>query len=50
MLAAWFAFGERPNAAEALGGAVMLVGVLLALRPPARARVSAPTPCTTARR
>lgn len=42
MVSAWFAFGERPNAAEALGGLVMLLGVMLALRPPARARVVVP--------
>ncbi len=42
MASAWVAFGERPNAAEALGGLVMLLGVMLALRPPARARVVVP--------
>lgn len=36
MLAAWLAFGDQPNVAEALGGAVMLLGVLIALRPPRR--------------
>lgn len=34
MLAAWIAFGDQPNLAEALGGGVMLLGVLIALRPP----------------
>lgn len=42
LVAAWVAFGDRPNAAEMLGGGVMLVGVLIALRPPARARVVVP--------
>ena len=42
MVSAWVAFGERPNAAEALGGLVMLLGVMLALRPPARSRVVVP--------
>lgn len=36
MLAAWIAFGDQPNLAEALGGGVMLLGVLIALRPPRR--------------
>jgi O-acetylserine/cysteine efflux transporter len=34
MVAAWIAFGDRPNLAEMTGGAVMLLGVLIALRPP----------------
>lgn len=42
MLAAWLAFGDQPNVAEALGGAVMLLGVLIALRPPRRRPVFAP--------
>lgn len=60
MVAAWFAFGDRPTYAEMTGGVVMLLGVLVALRPrrvvrppqveeagPA-AGFSDPTPCTTA--
>lgn len=33
MLAAWIVLGERPNALELIGGAVLLAGVLTALRP-----------------
>ena len=36
MVSAWLCFGDVPNAAETLGGAVMLGGVLVALRPPRR--------------
>jgi O-acetylserine/cysteine efflux transporter len=39
MVAAWIAFGDRPNAAELAGGAVMLLGVLVALRPPSTVAV-----------
>ncbi|MDP2293314.1 MAG: EamA family transporter [Actinomycetota bacterium] len=34
MLSAWLLLEQRPNAGEALGGALLLVGVLVALRPP----------------
>ena len=34
MASAWAILGQRPNAAEAGGGALLLVGVLVALRPP----------------
>ena len=37
MLAAWIVLGERPNALELIGGAVLLAGVLTALRPRRRA-------------
>ena len=43
MVAAWVAFGDRPNTAEMAGGAVMLLGVLVALRPPSTVTV-APVP------
>jgi O-acetylserine/cysteine efflux transporter len=35
MASAWWLLGQRPNAAEAVGGLVMLLGVLVALRPSA---------------
>lgn len=38
MVSAWALLGQRPNAAEALGGLVMIGGVLLALRPAAQPR------------
>lgn len=41
MLSAWLLLDQRPNAAETLGGVLLLAGVLVALRP-ARARASAP--------
>jgi O-acetylserine/cysteine efflux transporter len=44
MVAAWVAFGDRPNTAEMAGGAVMLLGVLVALRPPSATRIVAPVP------
>lgn len=34
MASAWAFLGQRPNAAEAGGGGLLLVGVLVALRPP----------------
>ena len=34
MASAWAILGQRPNAAEAGGGLLLLVGVLVALRPP----------------
>lgn len=34
MASAWALLGQRPNAAELGGGALLLVGVLVALRPP----------------
>jgi O-acetylserine/cysteine efflux transporter len=34
MASAWAILGERPNAAEVGGGVLLLVGVLVALRPP----------------
>ncbi|TCJ31088.1 EamA family transporter [Nocardioides jejuensis] len=42
MVSAWIAFGDQPNAAEVMGGLVMLLGVLIALRPPARVRTVVP--------
>ena len=33
MAAAWLLLAQRPNAGETLGGAVLLLGVLVALRP-----------------
>jgi O-acetylserine/cysteine efflux transporter len=33
MASAWALLGQRPNAAEALGGALLVVGVLVAMRP-----------------
>ena len=38
MASAWLLLGERPNAAELAGGALLLAGVLVALRPPRQAR------------
>ena len=43
MLSAWLLLDQRPNAAEAVGGTVLILGVLVALRPPRRGAVSAPT-------
>ena len=43
MVSAWLLLGERPNAAEAGGGALLLVGVLVARRPPVDA-VGEPVP------
>lgn len=34
MASAWAVLGQRPNAAETGGGVILLVGVLIALRPP----------------
>ena len=36
MVAAWWLLGDRPNAAELAGGALLLAGALVALRPPRR--------------
>jgi O-acetylserine/cysteine efflux transporter len=36
MLSAWLLLAQRPNVGEASGGAVLLIGVLVALRPPAQ--------------
>ncbi len=36
MASAWLLLGQRPNAAETTGGAVLIVGVLVALRPARR--------------
>lgn len=36
MASAWAILGQRPNAAEVGGGVLLLVGVLVALRPPGR--------------
>ncbi|WP_323792317.1 EamA family transporter [Nocardioides sp.] len=47
MLAAWLLLGQRPTPGEAGGGAVMILGVLVALRP---ARRPAPHPETVSRR
>jgi O-acetylserine/cysteine efflux transporter len=38
MASAWLLLGQAPNAAEATGGALLIVGVLVALRPSPRAR------------
>jgi O-acetylserine/cysteine efflux transporter len=38
MASAWLLLGQRPNAAETLGGLVLVAGVLVALRPPRQAR------------
>lgn len=38
MASAWLLLGQSPNAAETAGGALLIVGVLVALRPPRRAR------------
>lgn len=47
MVSAWLLLGDVPNAAETGGGALLLVGVLVALRG-RPARVPAPVPGTTA--
>jgi O-acetylserine/cysteine efflux transporter len=39
MAAAWLLLAQRPNAGETLGGAVLLLGVLVALRPPSSQKV-----------
>lgn len=36
MSSAWLLLGQRPNAAELTGGAVLILGVLVAMRPPRR--------------
>jgi O-acetylserine/cysteine efflux transporter len=36
MASAWLLLDQRPNAAEALGGLLLVVGVLVAMRPPRR--------------
>ena len=42
LASAWLLLDEVPNAAELIGGLVMLLGVLVALRPPAANRVDRP--------
>lgn len=42
MASAWLLLGQRPNAAETVGGLVMVGGVLLALRPPGPRRQRQP--------
>lgn len=42
MSAAWLMLGQRPNAAEVGGGALLLAGVLVALRPARAVRVEDP--------
>jgi O-acetylserine/cysteine efflux transporter len=45
MVSAWAILGQRPNAAEVGGGVLLLVGVLVALRPPgARQGAGQPAP------
>jgi O-acetylserine/cysteine efflux transporter len=39
MASAWLLLGQRPNAAEISGGVLLLVGVLVALRPPKQTSV-----------
>jgi O-acetylserine/cysteine efflux transporter len=39
MASAWLLLGQRPNTAEISGGVLLLVGVLVALRPPKQASV-----------
>ena len=39
MVAAWLLLAQRPNAGETLGGAVLLLGVLVALRPASAQKV-----------
>ncbi len=41
MVSAWLLLQQRPGTAEVLGGVVMITGVLLALRPPARGSLRA---------
>ncbi|MCW2757985.1 MAG: EamA family transporter [Nocardioidaceae bacterium] len=43
IVSAWLCLGDVPNGAELAGGAVMLVGVLIALRPPRTAGTVTPT-------
>jgi O-acetylserine/cysteine efflux transporter len=40
MGSAWLILGQRPNGAELAGGALLLVGVLIALRPPRGVRAA----------
>lgn len=40
MASAWWLLDQRPNAAELAGGALLVVGVLIALRPPRRGAAS----------
>ena len=50
MASAWALLGQRPNLPEALGGAVLILGVVVALRPARRAAaLEAPQPATSAR-
>ena len=39
MVSAWALLGQRPNVAEAVGGGVLIVGVVVTLRPPKRGAV-----------
>ncbi len=40
MFSAWLLLGQRPNAAETLGGLILIAGVLVALQPPTPANPS----------
>ncbi len=42
MASAWLLLGQRPNVAESSGGLLLVVGVLVALRPPRTAPVEEP--------
>lgn len=48
MASAWLLLGERPTPAEALGGLVLVAGVLIALRPARRARGTSYEPAAEA--
>lgn len=50
MLSAWLCLGERPTAGELLGGAVLVAGVLVAMRPARSSRAaSRPEPVPASR-
>ena len=49
MASAWLLLGQRPNAAETLGGLVLVAGVLVALRPPRQARRPVTVPSSASR-
>ncbi|MCD4526244.1 EamA family transporter [Nocardioides sp. cx-173] len=47
MASAWLLLDQRPNAAEATGGLLLVLGVLVALRPPRRPTSHQPHPTPT---
>lgn len=48
MASAWWLLDQRPNLAETTGGALLLVGVLVALRPQAKPNIRSASPVSAA--